>query len=127
MTENPAAEQDPVAAMDSLLDRLVAVLSGNAAAGRPTSGTAEDDAIVVTVGPDGHVQDIDLDARLLRRPDAIGPGIAAAANEAIRARPARDGTGAMTEDLRAIQEESLTLTRQLNASLLDSLERLKRS
>ena len=122
-------DADPVAAMDSLLDRLVSVLSGSATGGgRSSTGTAEDEGVVVTVGPDGRVLEIRIDPLMRRRPESIAPGIVAAANEAIAARPEGGAShGTLTEQLKAIQEDSLVVTRQLNASLIASLEHLKGS
>jgi hypothetical protein len=124
------AADDPVAAVDGLLDRLVSVLSGTAAGGPDSVGTAADadgvgSGITATVGADGRLRELEIDARLLRRPDAIGAGIAAAVNDALRNRPPRSAGAGMTEELQAIQEQSLTVTREVNASLLSAVERLK--
>jgi DNA-binding protein YbaB len=118
---------DPRAAMDALLDRLVDVLSGAGAIGAgTTSGTAADGGVVVTLTAHGRVESIDVDPRMLRHREAIGPAVVAAFNEALRARPdRRDDAAATRTELTAIQEESVVVTQQLNGSLLTTLERLK--
>jgi DNA-binding protein YbaB len=117
---------DPGAAVDALLDRLVDVLSGAGAGGRTTTGTAEDDGVVLTLGGNRRVESIAIDPRLLRRRESIGPAIAAAYNEALRAQPDRADTTASTRaGLAEVQNDSLAVTQQLNGSLLATLERLK--
>jgi YbaB/EbfC DNA-binding family len=118
---------DPVQAMDALLDRLVAALAGG---GRPsgelTSGSAADDLITAAVTPDGRVASIQLDPRMARHPEQIAAGIVTAVNQAARARPPEAaGRPAAIDDLRAIQADSLELTKQLTGSLVTALEGMK--
>jgi hypothetical protein len=120
--------EEIVPAMDALLDRLVAVLAGSGLpSAEPTTGTAADGAIVAELGADARLASLRIDPRLLRRPEEIGPGIVAAVNEATRARPERAASSGSSTELAAIKQDSLELTKRINASLTTAIEQLKPS
>ncbi|WP_375498908.1 hypothetical protein [uncultured Jatrophihabitans sp.] len=115
---------DPGAVVDALLDRLVTVLSGTAGDAPSTTGTAADDQIVAVLRR-GRVESLSLDPRVLRDRGRVAADIVTAVNAAMDAAP-RVGTGSsIVESLKAIQEDSLQVTGQLNGSLLASLERIR--
>jgi len=117
---------EPARLLDDLLERVAGVLSGGAAAGEPSEGTDADGYARVRLGGDGRVAAIDLDPRLARHPARVAPAIVEAVNAAIDARPATSRHTVMTSELQKLQQESLAVTKELNASLLASLDALTR-
>jgi hypothetical protein len=117
--------EDLVQAMDGLLDRLVAVLAGQGTEGEPTVGAAADGLITASLGPDGRVQALTADPSLLRHRDRIAPGLLAAVNQAARARPEPEPRSRTAEELAAIQQDSLDLTKAMSSSLVAAIEGLK--
>ncbi len=118
-------DDDPGAAMDALLDRLVGVLSGSGTTDPIVTGEAADGQVVATLRG-GRVESLTLDPRVLRDPERVVGHIVEAVNSAVDARPDAAGTGGSTVDaLKAIQQDSLRLTSQINTSLLASLDRIK--
>jgi hypothetical protein len=55
----------------------------------------------------------------------VAAAIRQAVNQAVDARPAQALAGERTAELRAIQEQSLEVSRTINGSLLAALEQLK--
>jgi YbaB/EbfC DNA-binding family protein len=130
ITRVGGVSDDPVEAVDALVDRLVAALSGTggSAPARETTASAAGGQITVVLGPDGRVRSVDLDPRLLRDPAQVAPGIRAAVNEALDGARAGGGGrthGQLVDELRAVQAESVETTKRINASLVTTLERLK--
>jgi len=122
----PASPADPGGLLDGLLERVAGLLSGGAAAGEPTEGTDADEYARVRLGADGRVAAIELDPRLARDPARIAPAIVEAVNAALAARRLTTGRRPITAELQQLQEESLAVTTEFNASLLASLEALKK-
>lgn len=125
MQPDPSAS-DPARALDALLDRLAAAVSGGVDTGRTSTGSDADGYATAVLDGRGRVQQLDLDPRILRNRDAVAGAIRQAVNQAVDARPAPESAGERTAELRAIQEQSLEVARAMNASLLATLEQLER-
>ncbi len=128
MQPDPSAADpavDPGSALDALLDRLAAAVSGGVDTGHTSTGSDAAGYVTAVLDGRGRVQQLELDPRILRDRDAVAGAIRQAVNEAVDARPAAAPTGERTAELRAIQEQSLEVSRAMNGSLLAALEQLK--
>jgi hypothetical protein len=120
-------DNDPVQAMDALLTRTCAALSGSGTRdGEPTTGTAADGRVATTVGTNGRVGSLTIDATMLRgSPDSIAAAIRDAVNEALDAQPDTAPAATLIEELKAIQEETLGHMQQLSGTLTTALTRME--
>ena len=117
-------ESDPARLLDDLLEQVASVLTAGST-GEPAEGTDPDEVVRVRLGADGRVAEIQADPRVLRDPTTLAPAIVSAVNAAVAARPATSGRNRTVAQLQKLQQESLTVTRKYNASLVASLEALK--
>ena len=117
-------ERDPVAALDDIMTRAIAVIGNRAGGGEPTTGQAADGMVKVELNPDGTVRSIQLDPRVMRASmTELGASIRDAANEAVDARPTPAQSSAeRLAELRRLQEETLENNRQLNQALTTPLD-----
>jgi len=126
VTEDPSVPSaDPAQDLDALLERVAAALS-RSGGGDTCEGFDADGVVQATVTADGRVAWLEVDPRILRNTALVAPAIVDAVNSALAARPAGAGRAATLAELKAIQQDSLTVTRDVNASMLTSLEALKR-
>ncbi len=121
--------EENIAALDSLLARVGAIISGaRTADAEPTTGQGADGRIAATVNPDGRLAGLSIDASILRSgTDAVAPGIVEAVNAARAAQPERPTSSTALAELRQLQAETLDQAQALNTSMVTSLERLKAS
>lgn len=117
-------ERDPVAALDDIMTRAIAVIGNRGGGGEPSTGHSEDGLVAVELNADGTVREIQLDPRVMRASMAeLGDSIRAATNAAVDARPTPAQRSAeRLAELRRLQEETLESTRQLNQALTTPLD-----
>ena len=118
---------DPVQALDDLLLRTRAALSGaTRTGGEPTTGASDDGLVSATVGPDGLVRSISMHPTILRRsPDDIADSVVDAVNQAVTAQPEAPATSGLIEELKAIQEELAVNVRRMGDEFTSAVKRLQ--
>lgn len=122
--------EQPVDALAALVERARAAIAG-APVGVPDGplrATAADGMVTAEVTPEGRVRSIEMDPKMMRRPsEDICAAIAVAVNDALDLRPSAPGTGPILDELRAVQEQSVTEMARISQAFTDALTKARRS
>lgn len=120
-------DADPARAIDDLLTRIRAALSGRIRTGRePTTGTSDDGLVSATVAPDGYVRAIAAHPTVLRgSANDLADSIMAAVNHAVDARPDEPATDTLVDELKALQEESEAQVRQMSGQFVAAVKQVE--